>query len=149
MSDDQFLTGIPRGLTYSNEEMLRIVHAAWDIQHLLPHPDDMPQWAPQLREFHRALQKLKPLEPLQADKVKTTSERLFEARRRLLTLVADQSCNSIEDGLITIQLDDATFSVTVTHHHKMHSDFTADDLEGCIEKLEVFLDHWAEGAWNE
>jgi hypothetical protein len=65
MSDDQFVRGIPRGITYSNEDLIRIAHAAWDIQHLLPHPDDEPTWAWPLREFHRALQKLPSLEPKQ------------------------------------------------------------------------------------
>jgi hypothetical protein len=63
MPDDPFIRGIPRGITYSEADLLRIAHAAWDIQHLLPHPDDEPTWASDIREFHRAMQKLPPLEP--------------------------------------------------------------------------------------
>lgn len=63
MPDDTFIRGIPRGITYSIEGLLRIAHAAWNIQHLLPHPDDQTTWAAELREFHRALQNLQPLEP--------------------------------------------------------------------------------------
>ena len=66
LPDDQFIRGIPRPITYSNEELLRIVNAAWDIQHLLPHPDDERTWATEIREFHRALQKLAPLETIEA-----------------------------------------------------------------------------------
>lgn len=62
MPDDQFISGIPNGITYSNEDLTRIAHAAWNIQHLLPHPDDEPTWAAEIREFRRALQKLQPLE---------------------------------------------------------------------------------------
>jgi hypothetical protein len=61
MSDDQFIRGIPRGVIYSNEDLLRIANAVWDVQHLLPHADDEPAQGAQLREFHRAIQKLPPL----------------------------------------------------------------------------------------
>ena len=63
VSDDQFIRGIPRGVVYTNEGLLRIANAAWNILHLLPHPDDEPEWATQIREFNRALQNLQPLGP--------------------------------------------------------------------------------------
>jgi hypothetical protein len=62
MPNDQFVRGIPRGITYTDEGLRRIANAAWDIQHLLPHPDDEKTWAAEIREFHRALQNLQPLE---------------------------------------------------------------------------------------
>ena len=49
---------VPRGLTFDPGEAARVVRAAWGIHHLLPHPDDATTWASQLREFHRAIQKL-------------------------------------------------------------------------------------------
>ena len=60
---DQFIRGIPRGIKYTDDGLLRIANAAWNILHLLPHPDDEPQWGVQLREFNRALQNLQPLKP--------------------------------------------------------------------------------------
>ena len=56
-------SGIPRGMHYVASDLIRIAHATWDVQHLVPHADDEPTWGNQIREFHRALEKLSPLEP--------------------------------------------------------------------------------------
>jgi hypothetical protein len=56
---------IPEGgdnTDYTPSDLMRIAGAAWDVQHLLPHPDDAsPEWAAALREFNRAIHKHAPL----------------------------------------------------------------------------------------
>lgn len=54
--------GIPRTIRFALWELVRIAHAAWEIQHLVPHPDDQPQWSRQIREFKRAIQNIPPLD---------------------------------------------------------------------------------------
>lgn len=55
--------GKPRGFVFTDAQAQRIVDLAWDVQHLLPHPDDVssPEDADALREFHRAITLLPPL----------------------------------------------------------------------------------------
>lgn len=53
-----------RGYNYNQEEAERLIDAAWGVQHLIPHPDDVnsPEDARAIRQFNRALIKLPPLE---------------------------------------------------------------------------------------
>ena len=55
-------SNIPKGMTFTLEEALRAVEAAWGVQHLLPHPDNTKsaEDAQAVREFHRAIGKLPP-----------------------------------------------------------------------------------------
>jgi hypothetical protein len=57
-------SNIPKGMTFTLDEALRVVEAAWGAQHLLPHPDNTrtAENAQAIREFHRAIGKL-PAEP--------------------------------------------------------------------------------------
>ena len=48
---------------YTLEQLKRIAEAAWDIQYLIPHPDDLEGFdaaadAVRIREFNRAIQAL-------------------------------------------------------------------------------------------
>lgn len=51
---------------YSQEQLLRISRAAWAIQHLVPHPDDIDfggeETRAAIREFRRALECLPKLD---------------------------------------------------------------------------------------
>jgi hypothetical protein len=55
--------GRPAGMTFKEADAQRVVDAAWGVQHLLPHPDDVAsaEDAARLREFHRAIVKIPPI----------------------------------------------------------------------------------------